>query len=565
MSPPPGPSGRFLDFLDRAYDAPAQPERFEALMEAAKAYFFDDAEAALTPDSAHFAAFDARLAPHIARIQALLDGAGAARSIAAPESAAYGRFVLAAGGRVIAGNDAARAFLSAEFPCGIDALNLDYQSRKRLSGALAGDAEASAIIRLVNETGDGGGAIAFCQRAGEGGESRLEISLSHIAWTDEIIAQVGRALGLTEAEADVLYGLVEGQSQAEIAHARTRALDTVKSQAKSILRKSGCTRMSDVVQLAVSTAFLLGASGRAAPTRAAAARVETPLFLDVGGGRELGYYVHGAPRGAPVVYFHGSLQGPFFRQSFVDGLKALGVTLYGPSRPGFGATSPAGKGLSFDEATVNDVERLFDHEGLNDVLFLVQHGGVSHAYRAAARLGDRVKGLVMIGGGVPIDEKTHVPHMDRYTRIAAAAVKHAPAMMELISRIAISVYRRRGYRDFLKDYFACSPADLAALGEPELYSIMEKGLDHLIGQGPKTFVIDGASQMADWRADFERVNARTFWLHAEDDPILPVRFVRDWVTSRTNHPVETAPEGGYNFIHVRADLVLEKLRDALGW
>ena len=557
---------RLLDLLDSAYAAPNEPERFDELMEAAKRYFFKTGGEELAADIPYAVEFDGRLAPHIDRIQSMLDATSLAP--AGRSASAYGLFTLAAGGRVIEGNEAASGYFAARFPCDLTALDLDPASRKRLSAALADKSggDEPVIIRLEGQE-QPNTAIALCRRTGEGAGARLECSLSHVVWTDELVSAVGEALGLSEAEAGVLSGLLRGLSHAEIAEERGRAADTVKAQAKSILRKSGAERMSDVIHLATSVAFLLKTAQRepAAPavTRPAAASEER--CFKTASGRNVSYHVCGAERGAPIFYFHGSLQGPFFLNSFVNGLNDLGATLYGPSRPGFGGTDPAGKGETYDAATISDIAEICAREKLDDILLLVQQGGVSHAYRAAAALGDRIKGMIMVGAGVPIDEAAHLPTMDRYTRIAAAAVKHAPAVMELITRIAISVFKRRGYRRFLEDYFAGSPADLSALSDPELYAIMERGLDHLIAHGPKTFVTDGASQMADWREDFERVKARAFWLHAEDDPILPAPFVQEWVRARTNHPVETAPEGGYNFIHKRSDLVLAAIEDALDW
>ncbi len=57
-----------------------------------------------------------------------------------------------------------------------------------------------------------------------------------------------RALhGLTEAEAEVAVRIAEGESPAMIAEERQVSVDTVRAQLKSVFRKLGCTRQSELV------------------------------------------------------------------------------------------------------------------------------------------------------------------------------------------------------------------------------------------------------------------------------------------------------------------------------
>lgn len=545
-------SGALIDFLDKAYDAPGRPDRFQDVMEAARGVFFaPETDAPITP---RLLALDEKLAPHMARIQTLLDEAGG-RTGSAP-APCHAHFTLGPGGRVVGADAAAKTFIGSGAEIG--ALNLDHASKRKLTDCLHNAGEDTVVI-LTNEDLRQS-AAALCRRHGEGPETRLNISLSHMDWTQEAVTFVGKAMGLTEAETQTLAGHLRGQSQSEIARARGRSAETVKAQAKAILRKSGCAKMSEVTQLGASLALLHALAPPA--DKSQPVNTERPLTLPLKDGRTLGYYVYGATNGFPLLFFHGSLYGPFFTAAFVGGLKKLGVTLYAPSRPGFGETSPA---KDYNGATLRDALALIDRIGAQDLLLAAHMGGGPHAFRCAGALGERVKGMVMIGAGIPIDEKRHVGRMNYFTRIAAQAVKHAPAMMEIITRIAMANYKRRGYRKFYEDYFAGSPADEEAMRDPEIYAIAEKGLAHLIGQGPKTFIADGRAQMEDWTDDFDRANARAVWLNAEDDPVMGAEFVRDYVSARTNHPVELAPHGGYNLLHLHPGMTLALIEKALFW
>jgi len=66
--------------------------------------------------------------------------------------------------------------------------------------------------------------------------------------------RVAMAYGLSEAEAEVCRFVVEGKSNQAIADERSVSLDTVKTQVKSIMSKTGTKRRADLIRLVVSTA-----------------------------------------------------------------------------------------------------------------------------------------------------------------------------------------------------------------------------------------------------------------------------------------------------------------------
>ncbi|MEZ5894351.1 MAG: alpha/beta hydrolase [Parvularculaceae bacterium] len=547
-------AGSFLTLLDKAYDAPSRPERYADFMEAARALLF--AADGATPSPPHVLALDEKLAPHLDRIEALFAATPAPSD---HDGAAVAHFTAGPGGRIVSGNSAAEAFFGATFPCGLDALGLTHDSERKLAAACA--AAEDSLVLLMSER-HGGAAAGLCARKG----AQTDVSLSYIEWTAETVSFIARALDLTETETGVLSGHLRGLSQNDIAAERGRSAETVKAQTKAILRKSGCAKISELSRLAANIALLRIAQGEKPPLRPYAFDPATnaPQSLALSCGRTLSYYVYGAKGDFPLLFVHGSLVGPFMTRRMGEGLAALGVTMYAPSRPGFGETTAAARG-EYDAATVADALALADHIGAKELIVATIHGGVSHAYRCAAALGERVKGMVMIGAGAPIDDRKHLRHMNNYTRIAAAAAKYAPAVFEMITSIGIAAYSRRGARDFIDEYFADSAVDRDTLRDQEIYTLVEKGVAHLVDQGARTFVDDGASQMADWSSDFDSVHARALWVHAEDDPVLKAHFVEEFVKARSNHPVETVAEGGYLLLYRRPEIALDAISRALKW
>ncbi|HBH44054.1 MAG TPA: hypothetical protein DDY28_06580, partial [Hyphomonas atlantica] len=97
------------------------------------------------------------------------------------------------------------------------------------------------------------------------------------------------------------------------------------------------------------------------------------------------------------------------------------------------------------------------HLGHTRISLCAHHGGAPHGFRIAKALGDRLDGMLVVGGTIPFDEETHLPGMNPMSRFAAAASRHAPSVMKMALSVGLPVYRRRGTTAFLKKQFARSP------------------------------------------------------------------------------------------------------------
>lgn len=551
---------RYFEMLGAAYEVPSATDRFDAFLDSAIAYFFEGREnGALAEDVPRHHGTDDMLDTHGARISKLLDEA-LRREISLDERFHAVLKVSARAGRVT-GNAAAAQLTGQGFPCALDELPLDTAALGEIRKTLRAPAhQAQDRIILANvEAPQIRPCLALIQRPEEA-DDQVHVSLSYIDWPPALMGRLREAFGLTASESEVLEGYLGDLSQKEIADQRGRALETIKGQSKSILRKTGCARMSDVVQLCASIAFLM----RHLPERAnlpAAAEWVTPkagLALLSRPGRQLAWYrIGNGPQ--PVLFIHGYLQGPFFTPAFINRLNEAGLQLVAPSRPGFGYSSPSRSRSDFNETVVADALTLVDTLGIERISLCIHQGGASHGFRIAKALGDRLGAMLLVGGGIPIDETSHLSHMDRQTRFAAIASRHAPSVMKMVMSVGLPVYRKRGARAFLEKQFATAPGDLATLDDSVLFNIQAQGLYHAVEQGGEAWVRDGASAMADWRADFEAVNARQMWLQAQDDPVISAHQVAAYLEGRPNTCCRILPAHGVNILHTAIDAIMAEL------
>ena len=554
---------RYFEMLGAAYDVPAESDRFDVFLDAAMAYFFEDHTAGqLAEDVPRHFGEDSLLEAHAERIRLLIEEASRL------ESAGADRFhaVLDVSARTgqVTGNAPAAQLTGQSFPCRLDDLPLNVEALAEIRRTARMVHVQDRVILAKVETDQVRACLALIQRPKDAPDL-VQVSLSHVDWSPELMARLREAFGLTQSETQVLEGYLGQLSQKEIAQQRARSLETIKGQSKSILRKTGCARMSDVVQLCASIAFLMRQLPDGAPATSGetwATPVRGMYELARPGGRRLAWYQAGSGQ-RPVLFIHGYMQGPFFTPGFLSRLTRSDLHFVAPSRPGFGHSSPSRGRGDYVRTVVEDALALVDELGLETVSLCVHHGGAPHGFRIARALGDRLAGMLVVGGTIPFDDVAHPAHMNPQTRFAAMATRHAPSVMRMALSVGLPVYRRRGTKAFLTTQYQRSPLDMETLEDPVLLKVQSEGLYHAVEQGTETWVRDGRSVMADWTDDLDGVSAPYTWLKAGDDTVVSTEHVEALLADRPNATLKVLPGHALNLLHTAARDVCAALEESV--
>ena len=390
-----------------------------------------------------------------------------------------------------------------------------------------------------------------------------EMRLTVVVWTDAALDAFAAPFDIPPREREVLRGALLGESQAEIAARLDRSVETIRSQSKSLLLRTGVARMADLVLLATSAALL--GLGRP-PASVAQDPAPQDRRLDLPDGRRLAYRCYGPEGGAPFLFFHGLQLGPYMTPALERVLAQENIRLIAPSRPGFGETDPVRHDRDFDAAVLTDAQAALEAEGIGRLVVLGHQGGGSHAFRMAARLGERAEGLLMISAGIPIDD-AHIASMNAVTRMAALATRRMPALMDMLLRVGVYTYSRDedGPRRYLEYYFRDAPVDRASLDDPEVFAALRAGALHMIAQGTRPVIQDASAAMADWTADFRAATCRQFWLHGAHCPVMNASMLERYIRTHTNHPIEIAPDSGIHLLYDEPERVRDALRLAAAW
>lgn len=544
----------YRDIIGAAIDVSAEPALFEDLLDVATAYFFKQNQDSIERSGDT----DPVLERRSVQIAKMLESDLEKKQQADPQPF-HARLYIDQGTFRVTGNSAAEALTGCQFPCALEDLPIDRDTRSVIQSSLrTPDAKASSdkIVLTTIEEPLVRSCLALIQRPADP-DGVVVLSISYIEWSDQLLGRLKDAFRLTQSEAEVLAGHLQHKTRRDIAELRGTTEETVKAQSKAILKKTGSRRMSDVVQLSASIAYLL----QAYPTPEQQESLDswqTPRshlqMLPRPEGRELAYYTYG--RGpSTVLYVHGFVQGPFFSQRFIDRIERDGLTFYCPSRPSFGYSSPSPDRKSHNDCAVSDAIALVTAEQLSDITVVTHQGGVSHAFRIAAALGSKLRNMVMIDAGIPIDEDRHLGKMDRMTRLAGAATKHAPSVMAMMMNLGIPIYRKRGIKAFLEGYLKDSPLDLNSLEDPETLALFAAGCFHNVQQGSEAWVRDGAAAMANWQSDFEAIQSPQLWVHPDQCPIMHLEFVVDFLKANPGPTLNVIEAAGMNVLYQEPERV----------
>jgi pimeloyl-ACP methyl ester carboxylesterase len=243
----------------------------------------------------------------------------------------------------------------------------------------------------------------------------------------------------------------------------------------------------------------------------------------VRGERRLSFAEYGVPRGAAIVWMHGTpgarRQIPFEARAFAEnnGLRIIGI-----DRPGIGSSTPHLYDNILDWTA--DLEILLDTLAVDTLRLIGLSGGGPYALAAGAALPDRVHGVGVLGGVAP----TWGP--DRAEGgIIQLAVHLAPFLS--IARVPLGVGLTAGIR-LVKpfaglglDLYAAvqPPGDKNLLSRPEFKAMF---LDDLLnGSRFQTSapLNDLLLFTRDWGFRASDVSVPVRWWHGDEDHIVPFR------------------------------------------
>ena len=149
-------------------------------------------------------------------------------------------------------NDACRAALDAGFGDHVDHLGIRPLAEESLHAVIAAILDGPPgsdfrILQAVSDESDRPSVLAVIRPAGLPDKAVVFVIDPQIS--REMAQAIGRAHGLTEAEAEILEAFLKGTTLQSVADLRGRSLATVRTQFNTILAKFGVPSQASLVRL----------------------------------------------------------------------------------------------------------------------------------------------------------------------------------------------------------------------------------------------------------------------------------------------------------------------------
>lgn len=520
---------------------------------------------------------------HLARAEMLAERLHDAPGAAEP-APSYCHMVVGADMRVADISETAAAMLApfcVKLEAGMRLSFADPENAARfraLATSIDKGADGPALLRLVAASGEEavfGYLVAETQlpealrrRLGLAAAPRAD-ALVFVAPDREAAGDAVRmyreTFGLTPAEARLAAHLKDGLSLKEAAAALNIAVNTARNQIKSVFEKLGVNRQSDLIrhltELSQLAAFIQAdqPTPRLDPDRPVSPPGAVPRrFVTLGDGRRLCYREYGSARGATVLMLRSPLASSLIGPQDMAAVAARDMRLVVVERPGCGL-STVDPGLSY-ASFARDIENFVDAIGIGTFTLAANSSSVPLALAAAARLGTRVRRVVLSTSRfeAPMPRKGR-PGMVNYF---FSNLRRHPWLLDSTLFILRAKMSRPFMRSLVFHFFEKSPADFALVQrDPALVESLIDQTMEAIGETVQGLVQESQLMLREARPDFSDVTAPVHLLHGEEDGVIPLDEMKAQL-ARTNLKVEellTFPGMGHLFLEQMRDIYYDLL------
>lgn len=562
------------EIVDRLYEVALDPVRLEDLL--------DVWEGRVGPTRSEFVAAavemdDEEIETHMRRATVFLDRFEATRSDHVyrsvlediPRSAAF----LADGGAAIAAfnRPAAIAFGLKE---GAELTDLPFDPedvavlRGVIHGAATGRAERVVMLRLRSRVTDSPVIVRVGSIESDNTRPLALIMSTELVWPEGFELMVQEAFGLTAAEVEIVRGITLGLPVKDIAEARGRSPETVRTQVRSILAKSETHSQSELVRVVLG---LMDVAQMPTENAGPVPRVGTLDQLSFQqlrcpDGRRLEWIEFGQPTGAPCLFTHldyGFIRWPATAERAA---RARGIRVIVPVRAGYGRSDPHARGADHLQGVTQDYLAVLDHLGVRRCAVLTMGADLRFALNISLLREGLVTAILGCAAQLPLRTSAQYDRMDKWQRFILANARYAPKVLPFLVQAGFSLARKLGKEKFFAKVNGGSAADLEAFGRAEVREALLAGSEISLGAkvlAHEAFTRECIGSEKDWSHLVRGVTVPVQMLQGDQDPQTPVQTIEELRGDYPHLDISFLPNTGQLLFFAEWPLVLDVLEKYL--
>lgn len=309
------------------------------------------------------------------------------------------------------------------------------------------------------------------------------VTANQLAWPASLGNVLRDALGLTVKECEVVESLSLGLSVSDIAQTRSRSVNTVRAQIRSIYEKTGMANQGELLRLAMSVTGLNLAQSLFEPSMenediagcVPAAHQRHIIRLGLSG-RKLDYADFGDASGFPVVLFHDEYYGYFCTDDFEQRAKQQGLRIIAMARPGFGFTEICEGGVATEPQVADDLEELLALLDISEFSIVSKRTGLRYAVALAEKYSSSVRSFVAVTPALPVLGAHQYLKMPGLARMVSLANFSNRTLLELTSRTGYGYYKLHGAKRFAQLLNQNHQEDLDTLEDDLIWPALRAGM-----------------------------------------------------------------------------------------
>lgn len=478
------------------------------------------------------------------------------------------QFLINSTGRIVWHNSAASRDFGISKESTVNDLDLQTSQREgldRLRAALADPSivPPNVILKLTGTTSSKPHYFYARILPEQHDEDIILVSKVTPDWPDEMDTLLADAFTLSPSEVAICAMIADGHGAAHIADLRDSALATVRTQIKRIMAKTGCSTQAELVRLLHSVMRV--AEKERTPAVLQSHAPDRTLYVNLPD-RMMPVEQFGDPKGRPVIFFHGMLDGNTMTPECQALLRKHRMRLVCPVRPWFGsAIGTDGPSATAPDRLARDVLAMMDQLGIKAAPLVGHMAGSVYAFAtASAAPKGRVIGVVPVSGGVPITSLSQFSSMSTRQRLVAYTARFTPRLLPFVLRAGISQMESGGNQKFMRSLYEAAPDDLDVVADPEMTAIILTGYRFTVQQGHKAFEIDSHQVVNDWSDRVDGSDVPVHVIHGATDPVVSFESVEAFYSARHNRArITCAQDCGQLILYKHPELVIEALDDML--
>ena len=562
------------EIVDRLYEVALDPIRLQDLMEVWEVRIgptrsSDVADAVQMEDE--------ELEAHLRRATVFLDRFEATRSDQVyrsvlediPRSAAF----LSDGGPGIAAfNRPAAIAFGLKDGAALTDLPFDREDVDVLRGVIhavaTGRAERVITLRLRSKVTDSPVILRVGPIESDNTRPLALIMSTERVWPEGFEMMVQEAFGLTSAEVDIVRGITLGLPVKDIAEARGRSAETVRTQLRSILAKTETHSQSELVRVVLGLMDLAQMPTEGAGPVPRVGTLEQLSFqqMKTTDGRRLEWIEFGSPTGAPCLFMHldyGFIRWPATAERAA---RMRGMRVIVPVRAGYGRSDPHPRGADHLEWVTQDYLSVLDYLGVRRCAILTMGADLRFALDLSIKRDGLVSAILACAGQLPLRSAAQYDRMDKWQRFILANARYAPKILPFLVQAGFSLARKLGKEKFFAQMNGGSAADLEAFGRAEVREALLAGSEISLGAkilAHEAFTRECIGSEKDWSHLLRAVTVPVQMLQGDQDPQTPVQTIEELRGEYPHLEISYLPNTGQLLFFAEWPLVLDVLEKYL--